>query len=123
MGTPKWMVYMENPIKMDDLGVPPFKETSIYLPDIKPPFVPPSCIFLQVGLWLTFPHHRGLSRNLWNDNGNQKMANSLWSWSVLKAWEAFFQHFVNVNSLHFVLKSGSLLYNQRTTLFLLNNII
>ena len=26
--TPKWMVYMENPIKMDDLGVPPFKETS-----------------------------------------------------------------------------------------------
>ena len=29
-GTPKWMVYMENPLKMDDLGVPPFKETSIY---------------------------------------------------------------------------------------------
>ena len=29
-GTPKWMVkIMENPIKMDDLGVPPFKETSI----------------------------------------------------------------------------------------------
>ena len=27
-GTPKWMVYMEKPIKMDDLGVPPFKETS-----------------------------------------------------------------------------------------------
>ena len=27
---PKWMVYMENPIKMDDLGVPPFKETPIY---------------------------------------------------------------------------------------------
>ena len=26
--TPKWMVYMEEPIKMDDLGVPPFKETS-----------------------------------------------------------------------------------------------
>jgi len=24
-GSPKWMVYfMENPIKMDDLGVPPF---------------------------------------------------------------------------------------------------
>ena len=23
-GTPKWMVYKENPIKMDDLGVPPF---------------------------------------------------------------------------------------------------
>ena len=23
-GTPKWMVYMENPIKMDDLGVPLF---------------------------------------------------------------------------------------------------
>ena len=28
-GTSKWMVYMENPIKMDDLGVPPFKETSV----------------------------------------------------------------------------------------------
>ena len=28
-GTPKWMVYKENPIKMDDLGVPPFKETPI----------------------------------------------------------------------------------------------
>ena len=26
-GTPKWMVYNGNPIKMDDLGVPPFKET------------------------------------------------------------------------------------------------
>ena len=29
-GTPKWMVkIMENPIKIDDLGVPPFKETPI----------------------------------------------------------------------------------------------
>ena len=28
-GTPKWMVYMENPIKMDDLGVPLFSETPI----------------------------------------------------------------------------------------------
>ena len=32
--TPKWMVYnmfiMENPIKMDDLGVPLFSETSIF---------------------------------------------------------------------------------------------
>ena len=29
-GTPKWMVkIMEIPIKMDDLGVPPFSETSI----------------------------------------------------------------------------------------------
>ena len=28
-GTPKWMVYMENPIKMGDLGVPPFKETPV----------------------------------------------------------------------------------------------
>ena len=27
-GTPKWMIHMENPIKMDDLGVPPFTETS-----------------------------------------------------------------------------------------------
>ena len=30
-GTPKWMVkIMENPIKMDDLGVPLFSETSTY---------------------------------------------------------------------------------------------
>ncbi len=29
-GTPKWMVkIMENPIKMDDLGVPLFEETPI----------------------------------------------------------------------------------------------
>ena len=27
--TSKWMVYMENPTKMDDLGVPPFKEISV----------------------------------------------------------------------------------------------
>jgi len=27
-GTPKWMVYKETPIKMDDLGVPLFSETS-----------------------------------------------------------------------------------------------
>ena len=30
-GTPKWMVYQGNPIKMDDLGVPPFIESLIYL--------------------------------------------------------------------------------------------
>ena len=30
-GTPKWLVYiMENPIKMDDLGVPLFLETPMY---------------------------------------------------------------------------------------------
>ena len=30
IGTPKWMEFlMENPIKMDDLGVPPFSETPI----------------------------------------------------------------------------------------------
>ena len=28
-GSPIWMVYRENPIKMDDLGVPPFQETTI----------------------------------------------------------------------------------------------
>ena len=29
-GTPKWMVhFMENPMKMDDLGVPLFQETPI----------------------------------------------------------------------------------------------
>ena len=31
-GTPKWMIIRENPIKMDDLGVPPFQETSIQCP-------------------------------------------------------------------------------------------
>jgi len=32
-GTPKWMEFLvENPIKMDDLGVPPFSETPIYPP-------------------------------------------------------------------------------------------
>ncbi len=29
-GTPKWMVYRENPIKMDDLGVPLFLEPPIW---------------------------------------------------------------------------------------------
>ena len=29
-GTPKWMVYNGKPCWMDDLEVPPFKETSIY---------------------------------------------------------------------------------------------
>ena len=34
-GTPKWMVkIMENPIKMDDLGVPLFLETPIYHPTV-----------------------------------------------------------------------------------------
>ncbi len=28
-GTPKWMVMMKNPIKMDDLGVPLFLETPV----------------------------------------------------------------------------------------------
>ena len=33
-GTPKWMVkIMENPIKMDDLGVPLFLETPISTPE------------------------------------------------------------------------------------------
>ena len=33
--SPKWMVkIMENPIKMDDLGVPLFLETSIYIYNI-----------------------------------------------------------------------------------------
>ena len=30
-GTPKWMIYMEIPIKMDDLGVQPFSETPIWV--------------------------------------------------------------------------------------------
>ena len=39
-GTPKWMVkIMENPIKMDHLGVPPFKETIISYWDLPLKFV------------------------------------------------------------------------------------
>ena len=40
-GTPKWMVLKENPIKMDDLGIPLFLETSIFLvgDPYKPSFV------------------------------------------------------------------------------------
>ena len=30
-GTPKWIVYNGKPIKMDDLGVPLFLETPIYI--------------------------------------------------------------------------------------------
>ena len=29
-GTPKWMVYKGNPIRIDDLGVTPFLETPIW---------------------------------------------------------------------------------------------
>ena len=29
-GTPKWMIYKGNPVKMDDFAVPPFMETPIY---------------------------------------------------------------------------------------------
>ena len=37
-GIPKWMVKkMENPIKMDDLGVPLFLETPIWLHNKSPP--------------------------------------------------------------------------------------
>ena len=38
-GTPKWMVYNgkpENPIKMDDLGVPLFLETPTCLSELTP---------------------------------------------------------------------------------------
>ena len=30
-GSLKWLVYRENPTKMNDLGVPLFQETSIYV--------------------------------------------------------------------------------------------
>ena len=30
-GTHKWMVYRENSMKLDDLGVPPFMEITIYI--------------------------------------------------------------------------------------------
>ena len=44
-GTPKWMVYSGNPIKIDDLGVPLFLET-------------PKCIFIQDSGSLFAPHLR-----------------------------------------------------------------
>ena len=33
MGVPQNRWFMENAIKMDDLGVPPFQESSIYPPE------------------------------------------------------------------------------------------
>ena len=39
MGTPKWMVYMENPIKMDDLGYHHFR---------KPPYIYRNTLEVQV---------------------------------------------------------------------------
>ena len=54
--TPKWMVYMENPIKMDDLGVPLFSETSICVSNIKVQGVL-RCFFVgccREGLWLFY---------------------------------------------------------------------
>ena len=50
-GAPKWMVYMENPIKMDDLGVPLFLETPKWLE-------PPCCFF--------FVFQRTITENLGN---------------------------------------------------------
>ena len=38
LGIPKWMFYRENPIKMDDLGVPLFQETPIQFHCIIYPF-------------------------------------------------------------------------------------
>ena len=47
-GTPKWMVkIMENPIKMDDLGIPLFSETSIWK------FQPAIFVKLDHTLWVT----------------------------------------------------------------------
>ena len=44
-GTPKWMVYfMENPIKMDDLGVPLFLETPMVRFQWQPFSVPPPTV-------------------------------------------------------------------------------
>ena len=56
-GTPKWMVkIMENPIKMDDLGVPLFLETPIY-PYINQPHSYTSC---HVCPWVPWCHSKNL---------------------------------------------------------------
>ena len=56
-GPPKWMVkIMENPIKLDDLGVPLFLETPISRKKRKPKHPDPSRKF--VGLMVEQSHHQ-----------------------------------------------------------------
>ena len=69
--TPKLMVYfMENPIKMDDLGVPLFSETSIYFSSTKTLkyladifFQPPGLVKSPTAWWQP-GHHLKLKVNI-----------------------------------------------------------
>ena len=71
-GTPKWMVkIMENPIKIDDLGVPLFLETSIYLKMLN---VQDSYLVILVGVFFPGARYRkrrrkrlGAKRGIEND--------------------------------------------------------
>ena len=58
-GTPKWMV-RENPIKMDDLGVPLFSETSIYIHR----WIQHETKDLKVGKWAHTSTVHGVTRHL-----------------------------------------------------------
>ena len=59
-GTPKWMVYNEKLIEMDDLGVPLFLETSIYFYHFLPLLWWWSFFFSRLGPEVgTFFVHRG----------------------------------------------------------------
>ena len=63
MGTPKWMIYNGNPIKIDDLGVPLFLETSEWLHISFLIYTKPFSNFHQNQISCTcqplmLPHHR-----------------------------------------------------------------
>ena len=91
--TPKWMVkIMENPIKMDDLGVPLFSETSIYV--------------YKHDVWWKFS--QWLPDELWADFGRfflQKEQHSnhwFYSFNSLRStWEAMFENSEN-QKMHLV---------------------
>ena len=59
---PKWMVkIMENPIKMDELGVPLFLETPIFFPPGHPTACPKSPIYIpkhsRLNVYGIIEHH------------------------------------------------------------------
>ena len=101
-GTPKWMVKtMENPIKMDDLGVPPFKETPIWPQVPQVMYFWTSGVFAMTHFGLTtpkmFPRSLGSStlcfQGVWGAGGS-----TFWSWDICffySLWEIYFMLFPN----------------------------